>query len=126
MRRGLTYEEAFEYVGVKRRTFDEKWKPLLRSMKQGTSTLYDKRELDSLFDQFMAKDATVAPSNYETKQEGGNSSESTFTSKGKQKWQAKQREYRQTKMEPGPSTRSSEGSDFMSAASKALKRPMTG
>ena len=126
MRRGFTYDEAMEYVGVKRRNFDEKWKPRLRSMKQGTSTLYDKRELDLLFDEFMSNDATVATSDEEATQKDGNLSESILTSKGKQKWQAKQPVYSRTKMEPGPSTKSFEGSAFASAASKVLKRPMTG
>jgi hypothetical protein len=72
MKRGLTYEEAIDYVGVKRRNFDEKWKPRLRSMKQGTSTLYDKRELDSLFDEFMSNEATVAPLNKDSDHENGN------------------------------------------------------
>ncbi len=124
MRRGLTYEEAFEYVGVKRRTFDEKWKPLLRSMKQGTSTLYDKRELDSLFDQFMSNDATVAPPNEEANQKDGDLSESILTSKGNQKWPAKPRVYKTQKTEPGLSTKKSKESEFTSAASKVMGKRM--
>ena len=126
MRRGFTSEEAMEYVKATRRTFDEKWKPRLRSMKQGTSIIYDKRELDFLFDQFMSNEATVAPSNDKAKQKDGDLSESILTNKGKQKWQVKQPGYSRTKMAPGPSTKSSEGSAFASAASKVLRRPMTG
>ena len=124
MRRGLTYEEAFEYVGVKRRTFDEKWKPLLRSMKQGTSTLYDKHELDSLFDQFMSNDATVAPPKEDATQKDGDLSESILTSKGNQKWPAKPRVYKTQKTEPGLSTKKLKESEFTSAASKVMGKRM--
>jgi len=37
MKRGYTYAEAMEYVGVKRRKFDEDWKPRLTPIQQGTS-----------------------------------------------------------------------------------------
>ena len=33
LKRGLTLQEAMEYVGVKRRTFDEVWRPQLVGMR---------------------------------------------------------------------------------------------
>jgi len=52
MKRGLTYLEAIDYVGVKRRTFDTQWRPHLVAMSQGTSLIFDREDLDKLFDQF--------------------------------------------------------------------------
>ena len=40
MKRGLTYFEAIDYVGVKRRTFDTQWRPHLVAMSQGTSLIF--------------------------------------------------------------------------------------
>ncbi len=52
MKRGLTYLEAIEYVGVKRRTFDMQWRPHLVAIAQGTSLVFDRADLDRLFDEF--------------------------------------------------------------------------
>lgn len=52
MKRGLTYLEAIDYVGVKRRTFDTQWRPHLVAMSQGTSLIFDREDLDKLFNQF--------------------------------------------------------------------------
>ena len=40
-KRGLTHQEAMEYVGVKRRTFDEVWRPQLVAMRQGACLVFD-------------------------------------------------------------------------------------
>jgi len=52
MKRGLTYLEAIDYVGVKRRTFDTQWRPHLVAMSQGTSLIFDREDLDKLFNEF--------------------------------------------------------------------------
>lgn len=36
MKRGLSYAEAIDYAGVKRRTFDAMWRPRLCALHQGT------------------------------------------------------------------------------------------
>jgi hypothetical protein len=41
-----------EYVGVKRRAFDEHWRPHLVALPQGTSLIFDREDLDRLFDRF--------------------------------------------------------------------------
>ena len=41
MKRGLTYAEALEYTGVKRRTFDEVWRPQLVAMRQGACVVFE-------------------------------------------------------------------------------------
>lgn len=51
-KRGLTCAEAMVYVGVKRRTFDELWRPRLTAVPQGTSLVFDREDLDRLFDEF--------------------------------------------------------------------------
>jgi len=57
LKRGLTYAEAMAYVGVKRRTFDEVWRPRLVAIRQGSSIIFDKHDLDRLFDEFKARAA---------------------------------------------------------------------
>lgn len=37
MKRGYSYAEAIEYSGVKRRTFDELWRPRLQPMRMGAT-----------------------------------------------------------------------------------------
>lgn len=59
-KRGLTYAEALAYVGVKRRTFDEAWRPRLIAIRQGSCVIFDKRDLDQLFDEFKARAAEAA------------------------------------------------------------------
>jgi hypothetical protein len=61
MKRGLTYLEAMDYVGVKRRTFDVQWRPHLVAIPQGTSLIFDREDLDRLFDQFKQDTRRLAP-----------------------------------------------------------------
>src|SRR4051812_16480975 len=61
LKRGLSYAEAMAYVGVKRRTFDEVWRPQLVALPSGTSLLFDRQDLDALFDRFKAEAAGVMP-----------------------------------------------------------------
>ena len=51
--RGLTHAQAIEYCGVKRRTFDEVWRPRLKAMRQGSCLLFDRHQIDALFEQFL-------------------------------------------------------------------------
>lgn len=99
--RGLNINEAMTYVGVKRRTFDEKWMPRLTTFNNGTSKIIDRVDLDRLFDEFKSEQPN-----------------------GDKQWQAKQREYKSKAMEPFQSTRSSKVSDFEQAASRVLKKRM--
>ncbi len=62
MKRGLTYAEALEYTGVKRRTFDEQWRPRLVAMPQGVVTIFDLHDLDRVFDEFKAEARGDVPS----------------------------------------------------------------
>ncbi len=96
--RGLNIQEAMAYVGVKRRTFDEKWMPRLTTFNNGTSKIIDRLDLDVLFDEIKTEQLNET------------------------KWPAKQREYRSKQTEHSPSTNLSKVSDFEQAALKALKR----
>lgn len=60
-KRGLTHQEAIEYIGVKRRTFDEVWRPRLTAMRQGSCVIFDRHDIDKLFDEFKAVAAAAAP-----------------------------------------------------------------
>jgi len=62
MKRGLTYLEAIDYVGVKRRTFDTQWRPHLVAMSQGTSLIFDREDLDKLFNEFKQNAGSVPAS----------------------------------------------------------------
>jgi len=62
MKRGLTYLEAIDYVGVKRRTFDVQWRPHLVAIAQGTSLVFDREDLDRLFDVFKQSAGHIAAS----------------------------------------------------------------
>jgi len=98
--RGLNIQEAMAYVGVKRRTFDEKWMPRLTTFNNGTSKIIDRLDLDVLFDEIKTEQLNET------------------------KWPAKQREYKSKQTEHSYSTKSSVVSDFATAASKVLKKRM--
>jgi hypothetical protein len=51
-KRGFSYAEAIAYVGVGRRTFDERWRPHLVAIPQGSYLIFDRGDLDRLFDEF--------------------------------------------------------------------------
>ena len=59
MNRGLTYANAIAYIGVKRRTFDAHSRPRLTALPQGTALIFDRSEIDRLFDQFKLQCATA-------------------------------------------------------------------
>lgn len=52
LKRGFMHQESMEYVGVKRRAFDEVWHPKLVAMRHGASLVFDCKDLDRLFDEF--------------------------------------------------------------------------
>ena len=60
-RRGLNRQQAIEYLGIKSTYFDKEIRPLLHARKMGTSMVFDRRELDSVFDQIMLVGGDVGP-----------------------------------------------------------------
>ena len=58
-KRGLTQQQAMAYVGAKRRTWEALWAPRLVAIKQGVCLIYDRHDLDRVFDQLKAEAASA-------------------------------------------------------------------
>ena len=58
-KRGFTQQQAMEYVGAKRRTWEALWAPRLVAIKQGVCLIYDRHDLDRVFDQLKAEAASA-------------------------------------------------------------------
>jgi hypothetical protein len=119
MKRGLTYLEAIDYVGVKRRTFDIRWRPHLAAMAQGTSLIFDREDLDKLFDRFKAisADGSEGAARGSTAQNSGRNGR-PIVEKGVKEWAERQPGSTPEKTEPGRSTSGIAALDFASAASR--------
>lgn len=115
MKRGLSYQEAMKYAGVKRRTFDAKWRPKLKPMKQGSSLIFDRLDIDRLFDEFKGPQKEI----------GGDDAQNeapAFKQKGAQTWGEKCPASTPPKMARGRSIKSSEVLDFVSASAHIKKQ----
>jgi hypothetical protein len=124
--RGLSYKEAIAYVGVKRRTFDEKWRPRLVAMPQGSSLIFDRVDLDRLFDEFKQEAAGApAAANDESAHNASRNGRPAPT-KGESQWAKQLGESTLQKTGPGKLTSGGERLDFASAASQVLKRQKAG
>ena len=127
MKRGLTYLEAINYVGVKRRTFDMQWRPRLVAISQGTSLIFDREDLDRLFEQFKESSTPrlkATPSG-DTAQNGRWNGR-PIVAKGVQEWAERQPGSTPEKTELGRSTSGTATLDFASVASRVLKRQKAG
>ena len=61
-KRGLTQQQAMAYVGAKRRSWEALWAPRLVAIKQGVCLIYDRHDLDRVFDQLKAEAASAVVS----------------------------------------------------------------
>ncbi len=109
-RRGLNQTQALEYLGIKRRTFETVWRPLLVEIRQGVSILYDRTDLDRLFDHFKLEAAKTEAKDI------------VLTMGVKEKWAKEQVEFTSTKTAPGKWTNGSGRLDFAAAASSLMKK----
>lgn len=129
MKRGYTYAQAMAYAGVKRRTFDTTWRPRLVAIRQGSCLLYDRADLDRLFDEFKA-DAAGAPqaANDPAAQipHNGPRNGRPARTKGVKPWAEQQQGSTLTEMAPGKSTSGICSTDFVSAASQVLAKRKAG
>jgi len=117
-RRGLSYREAMAYVGVRRRTFDELWRPRLKPIRAGTSLVFDRRELDALFDEM--KDAQ--PSGGALSPVQDNAPDGAVTARrGGGAWETRRAGSRPKATAPGLSTSDMPAGGFTAAASKVLQ-----
>lgn len=125
--RGLTYAQAIAYVGVKRRTFDEKWRPHLVPMPQGSSLIFDRVDLDRLFDEFKAAAAApLAANDAGAAAHNGPRNGRPAHEKGDVQWANQHGESTPKQTGPGKLTSGGEALDFASAASKILKKRKAG
>jgi len=128
MNRGLTHTEAMKYVGVKRRTFDEDWRPRLKPMRQGICLIFDRLDLDRLFDEFKAEAAPKAASDDTGRAQPHNGARNgrPIQETGERRWAKKQGGSTPKRTEPGQSTSIGGALDFASAAASVLKKRSAG
>ena len=121
MKRGLTYAEALEYTGVKRRTFDELWRPRLVAMPQGVVTIFDVHDLDRVFDEFKAQargdipPAEPANDSQGPVQHNAARNGRPIQQKGRAPWAKQQGESTPKKTDSGKSINGGRVSDFANA-----------
>lgn len=127
-KRGYTLAEAMVYVGVKRRTFDALWRPKLIAMGQGTSLIFDREDLDRVFNEFKqaAAGAPEAANDAGTLAHNGPRNGRPAPSKGDMQWANLHGGSTPLKTGPGKLTSGGEALDFASAASSVLKRRKAG
>jgi hypothetical protein len=94
-RRGLNREDAIAYLGVKGTYFDKEIRSKLHAQKLGTSLIFDKRELDKIFDELILMGGDVGS-----------------TRKGVTQWPKEPQEFLKQKMDDGGLTRVTTASDF--------------
>jgi hypothetical protein len=109
-KRGLNCQEAAAYLGVKRRAFERYIRPHLASVKLGTSVIFDRFDLDRVFEEY--KGRSGRPSELK----GGNTV-----------W-ADQRcgAYTPPTTVPGVSTKSGKASVFDSTVSRIMRKRKAG
>nr|WP_295937461.1 hypothetical protein [uncultured Acidovorax sp.] len=129
MKRGLTQQEAMAYVGVKRRTWEANWAPRLTGIHQGVCLIYDRQDLDKLFDAIKAE----AAGDQLTEQDAANDSAHNAArngrpeQKGRNTWAKARGVSTPTKTTtPGKLTSGGAVSDFASAVSLVMKKRNAG
>ena len=133
MKRGLNQQEAMNYVGAKRRTWEVHWIPRLTGIQQGVSLIFDRQDLDRVFEEFKreALGNSIVPANVVetsgTERHNGPRNGRPNTSKGEKLWANKCGGFTpMRKMEPGKSTNGGAAHDFGSVASLVLKKQKVG
>ena len=127
MKRGLTYAEALAYLGIKRRTFDTAWRPRLVAIHQGVTTIFDRQDIDRLFDEFKLEAAgTPVREGAEPAVHNGTWNGRPVNQKGTPIWAKQRGESIPKKTEPGTLTSGGEKIDFASAVSLVMKRQKAG
>lgn len=131
LKRGLTYQEAMDYVGVRRRTFDEVWRPQLVAMQQGACLIFDRHDLDKLFDR-LKNEAAGKPKAANDEDAGANAAHNgprngrPVPQKGEKTWADKQPGSTRTRTGFGKLTSGTPVSDFASAVSTVMTRRKAG
>ena len=128
IKRGFTHAEAMAYVGVKRRTFDELWRPHLVAMAQGACLVYDKEDLDRLFDEFKQEAAGQQPAANDAGALAHNGPRNGRPAhgRGELRWAKQHGASTPRETDPGKSTSGSGRLDFDSAVSLVLTKRNAG
>jgi len=131
MKRGLTYAEAMAYVGVKRRTFDAAWRPRLRALHQGTCLIFDRQEIDALFDALKAPGAeppvpSVRAVQVPPQAQNARRNDRPEPMKGVSEWAEKYPGSTPEVKEPGRSISGTPALDFSGVASRILTKRKSG
>ena len=126
--RGLTHAEAMAYVGVKRRTFETVWRPRLVVMRQGVTTIFDRQDLDRLFDEFKqeAAGAPVAANDATPLAHNGPRNGRPSDMKGALKWAKKHQGSIPAITESGKLTSGGAALDFASAVLLVSRKQKAG
>jgi hypothetical protein len=108
IQRGFNRQESIAYLGVKGSFFDKSIRPRLKGMRMGTAMIFDRIELDTIFDEFKLAAGDVGP-----------------TTKGVATWPKNSREFLQRKTNVGESTNATKEIDFKDVLNR-IKRRKTG
>ncbi len=122
MKRGLSYAETLAYVGVKRRTFDKVWRPLLSPMRQGTTVVYDREDVDHLFDEMKRRAEAPASNTAQNGAQNGGGNERPTHDKGVKSWADKLAVSTAKQAETGVLTRCTEAPDYFSVSAAIRKQ----
>ena len=129
MKRGLTQQEAMAYVGVKRRTWEANWAPRLTGIHQGVCLIYDRQDLDQLFDTIKAEAAGDQPAEQDAANDSAHNAARNGRpeQKGRNTWAKAHGVSTPTKATtPGKLTSGGAVSDFASAVSLVMKKRNAG
>ena len=129
MKRGLNQQEAMAYVGAKRRTWEPLWAPRLTGIQQGVCLIFDRQDLDRVFEEFKleASGVPVPTANDDdtrrTEAHNGPRNGRPSTAKGEEIWAKKWGvSTPMRKTEPGKLTSGGAVHGFASVASLILRR----
>ena len=105
IQRGFNRQQAISYLGIKGSFFDKAIRPMLVGVRMGTAMIFDRFELDTVFEQFKLAAGDVGP-----------------TTKGVVAWPKNSREYLQHKMDAGESTRPTKELDYRDVLKRIKQR----
>jgi len=104
-RRGLNRQEAIEYLGVKPRFFDAVIREKIKSTKIGTSEVFDRLDLDNIFDEIKLFGGNVGPK-----------------AKGVTQWPEESQAFMKQIMENGELTKATKAQDFKAVLEHIMKQ----
>ena len=107
-KRGFTRQEAIMYLGVKGRFFDLKIRPSIVATRMGTGVIFDRVDLDRVFEEHKAR------------------GDGQPTEEGGTKWAESSPASTGTTTVAGGSTRSLAGADFNGLSEKIIRKRRSG